>query len=110
VYDVLARQAGDVGARCADVFALNHCNAFSLLGKGPQSDFRSDAAADDDKIKSSGSISFGRGTEEDAVSVLFMRISLWVRFKMPWQGCQRFLGCLAAALRRGEFLMAQGIA
>src|SRR5262245_50761465 len=38
VNDVLAGQTGDVRARPADVFALDHRDTLSLLGKSPRSD------------------------------------------------------------------------
>src|SRR6266404_6782875 len=51
VNNVLAGQTGNVGARSANVFAIDHCDTLSLRSKCPCSDSRSGAAAEDHKIE-----------------------------------------------------------
>src|SRR6478672_9217185 len=50
VNDILARQAGDVRARSANIFAVDHCDTLSLRGKGPCRDGRSSATAQDYQV------------------------------------------------------------
>ena len=50
VDDVFARQAGDVRARAAHIFALDDDDALSLLRGGPGDQFSAGAAAEDDEI------------------------------------------------------------
>ncbi len=49
--DVLARQARDVGARPADVFAVDYRDALSFASKRPRSDGRAGAATENHEIK-----------------------------------------------------------
>ena len=50
VDDILARQARDVRARAAHIFALDHHHALSLLSGGPGNKFTAGTAAEDDEI------------------------------------------------------------
>src|SRR6476646_3645753 len=50
VNNVLARQTGDVRARSANIFAVDHCDTLSLPGKGPCRDGRSSATAQDYQV------------------------------------------------------------
>src|SRR5258707_4898708 len=51
VDDVLARQARDVRARPADIFALDDCDSLSLASKSPRRDGRACAAPENHQIK-----------------------------------------------------------
>src|SRR6267378_1469834 len=51
VNNVLAGQTGDIGARSANVFAIDHGDTLLLPSKSPCSDCRSRAAAQDHKIE-----------------------------------------------------------
>ena len=48
VDDVLARQASDVRARAAHIFALDYDHVLSLLGRGPGDELSAGTAAQDD--------------------------------------------------------------
>ena len=48
--DVFARQARDVRARTAHIFALDHHHALSLLSGGPGNQFTAGTAAEDNEI------------------------------------------------------------
>src|SRR5580765_1337040 len=50
VNDVLARETGDVRARSANVFAVDHRNTLSLPGKGPCRNGRTGATAEDYQV------------------------------------------------------------
>ena len=50
VDDVFARQARDVRARTAHIFALDHNDALSLLSGGPGNQFTAGTAAEHDEI------------------------------------------------------------